>query len=300
MKSIPQGLAVDRIDAGRAVEASLLRFVRASASTDVIVSIDSSRSDQPIAGLETTPWITVALTRVAPANLVRPADRVVVADAAGARAARAVGWPASQVVVRSLQPTVAVRGRDVGILADVSAPAVPDSIERYSSQKLVWEGFIATIRSGRPIAQSPPELITLLAQAHGVDPADLPMSVMLTQLIESELALHTARQLVGVGVRPLLFGRGWDGHDDLRSFAIEGSFEDVLGRCSTLVDVWPARAIHPSRCSGRRMIDAWGRDQTMLVRELRASELVIPRTHAVAAPLDWARLQDLAGSCLKA
>jgi hypothetical protein len=299
---VPPGLQLDRIDSSRAVESSQLRFMRAAIESDVVVTVDAARSDQPVPALESIPWITLATMRIPASRHALPFDRLVVADDASARAARGAGWDDRQIVVRSITAPVPLTGRAVGVLADVVAPSVPDSVDRYSSQRLVWDNLVSMLSSGRFVGATPRAMIEALADAQQVEISDLPSGLMTHHLSETTMALWVARVLLKHGIQPVLFGRGWDDHPDLKPF--HDGFDptrlpDVLARCATLIDVWPARSTHPARTSGRRLVKVWDRTEAAVVKDVRANDLLTHRVTSGAVMLDWRGLQDLARDCLK-
>lgn len=245
-----------------------LALVEATLDADVIFTANSARSDLPGLVPDRVRWISwITVPRIPSSSLAGECDHLIVTDPALQAAAIKAAWPANRVHLGTF-PTSPARSNakgPIGILADTCIIEAPKDLNDYSSHTLLW-GFIAQELSHDPFVLLDVQsyLTERMRKFEVSDDAFVPAR-FIEKLILPAYQQGIARVLIKLGIKPNLFGAGWEQIDEFKAFArgaIQSgdAFRDAIAQCAGLVHVWPSTLAHPidaaavpvARRSGRR------------------------------------------------
>ncbi len=306
------------VDPDSPTSASPLALAIAAEKCDVVVCADTARSDLPNLVSPGTAWITFVTGPRIPAPPPpgqSPRDGLLLADASWLEEALAAGWPRDrlviaawpQVVPASCPPEKRIERPALAMLADVTDLAPPSDLDKFSSQKLLWEAIADELTRDPLAADEDPGIYLNRSRARlSISPDNLDHRLFIEQLILPAYAVGLARRLLAAGYPLALFGSGWD---TLTEFAANArgpitSTAD-LARAATsasaLVHAWPSTWSHPIDALGPVVIRRRGREMEPILSAAKRALRDPPSSRSRATnsprhpPLDWASVLRLAG-----
>ncbi|HLL88557.1 MAG TPA: hypothetical protein VK324_04585, partial [Tepidisphaeraceae bacterium] len=271
-RTTPQHVAVryDAVDTDCPATSSPLAVQAAALASDAVVAADVARSDHPNLLPAGLPWLTWVTTSRMPAfDPAAAHDRLLLADAAWRSKAAEAGWPADRVCIAAwpVAPTTAAPpAADLVLIADVTDLSVPESVEEFSSHRLLWEAIRDEL-TANPFALTTDVASYLAARMRKqnltADDPHLDRKRFVDDLILPAYAQGLARTLIGAGAAPALYGHGWAALPAFAAHArgplrTRADFSAATRAAAALVRPWPFDYCPHLSATGRPVIRAAG------------------------------------------
>lgn len=262
-QAIAPGTEIDVVDLDDPLCASALHLAQVTRGADALCMVDATRTDLPGVVDDSVRWVTWS-TGLRAIEATGGHDRVIVSAP-----------DRQQRPPTSNAQAAPVPNRRIKIVCDLPPLDPPRRLEEFSSQRLLWQ-LICEELIQQPLSTGANPEIYLRERAArvGVDPAALPVTQFLNELIQPAFAVGVANVLRRAGLPLDLHGAGWEAHPKLQPHA-QGrvSSREDLGRLiesgAVLVHVWPGARWHPVDSTGLHVLPTGGLTADALVSEAR-------------------------------
>ncbi len=275
---------VRRFDNDDPLSTSPIALLEAARGCGSVVSADICRADATHLVPMNVPWVTW-MTRPAapPFSSAGGNDVLILADGSWRKIARAAGWPEDRLRVcgwpkvartvphQSIPKASNISGSAVlGILSDTRAIEIPESIDAFSSHRVLWEMIEAELRDTPLLLEDADEYLRDRAGQLNVDIDTLDRARFINELILPAYQQGLVRLLTKAGVAVRAWGAGWLQIPEFRALAagtIENAnqFSQAVAESAALLHCWPTNAAHPIEMTNVPLVYRVGREAGIFI-----------------------------------
>lgn len=245
-------------------------------------------------------WVTTG--RLLPFDSAGPHDHLLFTDASDIAKAHQLGWPAdrthlAQRPLLSRPPATKPTGR-LGFIADTSEPAFPETVEDYSSHKLLCERVQAEL-SENPLVTGP-DILTYLARVRDqmhIDPGTFPLELVALRFAIPLWRRELARHVAEAGVPLAVYGTGWPVELNAEPVASRVDLVRSLASVDALIRPEPLARSHATESTGLTVLrlPPAGTAIGQFVAQARRALASRPAPEPLQSPLTATLLRRLLG-----
>lgn len=255
---------VTLLDSDKPANASPNTLLSAAVNADMLVTMNTARTDLPGILPTDLPWITwLTGARIPSAALAGGNDRLLIAHPSQLEPARRAGWPADQIVVATW-PQYGSRtaaGKALSLICDTEPLDTPKELVGYSSHSVLWEAIRAELLQNPFALKRVDDYLQAKLKEVGITDAAFDYGRFVERLIVPAYAQGLARTLAAAGVPFDVWGKGWDRVTPALA-NVRGPIESseqlqlALANSAALVHPLVARAGHPVLRTGVPVVAA--------------------------------------------
>jgi|GEM_PF-752697 len=306
-ESESEGGPFPRLDPDRPMSASPVAVAQAATECDAIVTANTFRANFPGIVAANRPWIT--WVTLGPGCIVPPdplgeLDCVLLADPDWRQAARNRGWSDERIEIAGWPDRLGlfthaepVRGKYLGLMADVGSVEVPAELREVSSHRLLWE-LIGQELAASPLAlgnDAGRYLETRMAKM-GVSAEKFNFTLFFERLILPAYWAGLAKAAANEGLPLALIGRGWEKWPELADYArgatdSPATLTEQILECAAMIHPIPGAQAHSIDVLGRPVVQPGGLDMRQfldLARKALAGKTATDRP--TISPLSFGRV----------
>jgi hypothetical protein len=227
-----------RLDTDDPRTSSTLTLADAASTASAVVVADVTRRELPGVVSDRLPWITWIASERQPTPPASNVDAIVLADAAWQTSWQEAGWPANRIRIAGWGHGASkTTGRGTLLAYDLPEDVVPPEVERFSSQRVVWEMIADELRAKPFALQSsggPSSYLVGRLRAGGVEAAEVNLRQWQALLIVPNFVRGIGKMARRSGAT--LAGRGW--HEG-RDVSTSDRLGDLVARHAAVIDPTP-------------------------------------------------------------
>lgn len=281
--------------------ASLLSLAHAVRGAKTIFSADTVRADFGEHLPTDRPWVSWITRPRIPVPFRGGGDAVVLAEASWAGDWLEKGWPKERLSVGAwpLRPMGEATSTEPVLIHDLADLSAPASVERYSTQRLLWEHLaedLVRIPFLLHEQESPAHLVRRRAEVMGV--VDAPIGLFVSGCVIPAYMRGIGRMLCRAGVHVRLFGTGWEtdavtaprSHGPVTS---REQFKAICDEAPAVIFALPA-ALPATAAAGRRVLMTARHTEANFLAAVRRAIKHPAMEHEVELPLTAQNLMSAA------